>query len=222
MKTLKINCNNQSFILHPFGVAFWEDKEMLLIADVHLGKVTHFRKHGSAVPQASIYHNFEQLSVITDYFNPKTICFLGDLFHSYVNNEWILFKDWVKKFNREIVLISGNHDVIATSMYEEINVIVKKEWLINGFLLTHYPESRNDLFNFSGHIHPGIRLQGLGKQSLKVSCFLRKKQQMIFPAFGNFTGKFIIKPDPTDQVYVNTNEEVIEIELNSARMNLKE
>ncbi|GGW69823.1 putative phosphoesterase [Winogradskyella epiphytica] len=211
METLKINCHQRSFVLHPSGAAYWEEKGMLLIADVHLGKVTHFRKHGSAIPQASLYQNFEKLQAVVDYFKPKSVCFLGDLFHSSINSEWHLFKDWIEQLQSEVVLISGNHDIISKSMFDGINVTVKEEWLIDDFLLTHYPESRDGLFNLSGHIHPGVRLKGFGKQFLKVSCFFRREQQLIFPAFGNFTGKFIVEPNSKDRIYVNTRDEVIEI-----------
>lgn len=211
MKTLEIRCNNQTFILHPSGIAYWVEKHMLLIADVHLGKVTHFRKHGSAVPQASVFHNFEKLQNVVTFFKPKTICFLGDLFHSHVNNEWILFKNWIYHLDAKVVLVSGNHDIIAKELYDKINVKVIEEWVIDNFLLTHHPETRADLFNFAGHIHPSVRLKGVGKQFLKVSCFFRTENQMIFPAFGNFTGNFIMEPNRDDQIYVNIAEEVIQI-----------
>ncbi|RMA66579.1 ligase-associated DNA damage response endonuclease PdeM [Ulvibacter antarcticus] len=211
MKTLEIKCNDQSFILHPLGVAYWNEKSILLIADVHLGKVTHFRKHGSAVPQNSIYHNFNQLQEVVSFFKPKTVCFLGDLFHSSINNEWLLFKKWVKQLTSDVVLVSGNHDIIATNHYDKINISVKEEWKIDSFLLTHYPQDEIGFFNFSGHIHPGVELFGFGRQRLKLSCFYKKENQMIFPAFGNFTGNFIVKPTSEDKVFVNTADEVVQV-----------
>ncbi len=36
-----IKIHNQSFTLHHFGVIFWEEKKILLISDVHFGKVAH-------------------------------------------------------------------------------------------------------------------------------------------------------------------------------------
>ena len=211
MKTLKITCLNQSFILHPSGAAYWEKKSMLLIADVHLGKVTHFRKHGSAIPQDSMYQNFDKLTEVVLHFNPKTVCFLGDLFHSYINNEWLLFKEWVNQRECKVVLISGNHDIIPKLKYDKILVTVKEEWKIDGFLLTHYPEIRAGYFNLSGHIHPGVTLRGLGHQFLKVSCFHKSEHQMVFPAFGDFTGKFIVSPNEKDQIFINTDTEVIKV-----------
>ena len=209
MKVLKVLCQGEVLILHPSGAAFWENKKMLLIADVHIGKVSHFRKHGSAVPQQSVRYNFDQLNEVVTYFQPHTICFLGDLFHSVLNNEWLLFQNWIHDLQCRVILIAGNHDIIDESMYKALGVEVKNELVIGSFFLTHYPEYRDDFFNFSGHIHPGVELRGLGKQILKVSCFVKKKQQFIFPAFGGFTGKYIIKPSILDEVYVITPDEVI-------------
>ncbi|MDW5290322.1 ligase-associated DNA damage response endonuclease PdeM [Formosa sp. PL04] len=211
MKTLQINCNNQPFILHPSGAAFWEEKGILLIADVHLGKIMHFRKHGSAVPQSSMYQNFDRLNKVVDYFETKIVCFLGDLFHSHINTEWLLFQDWIYNLNCKVVLVSGNHDIIATEFYNKLNVTVIQEWKIDDFLLTHHPEERKGYYNFSGHIHPGVQLRGLGKQRLKLSCFYKREHQMIFPAFGNFTGNYIVKPTTNESVFVTTKDEVLEI-----------
>ncbi len=64
----------------------------------------------------------------------------------------------------------------------------------------------------SGHVHPGVRLQGKGKQSLSLPCFHFTEKQCIMPAFGEFTGKFIIKPNGKDRVYViakSNNEQVV-------------
>jgi len=211
MKTLKINCNDQSFILHSSGAVFWNKESMLLIADVHLGKVTHFRKHGSAIPQESISQNFKALAEVVAYFKPKFLCFLGDLFHSYINNEWLLFENFIGEISCDVILISGNHDIIPTSMYDKIGVEVIQELVIKTFLLTHHPENRIGFFNFSGHIHPGVKLLGFGKQFLSLSCFYRTKNQIILPAFGSFTGKFIIQPKKEDHIYVITDNEVIEM-----------
>ena len=207
--TKTITIQNQTFILHPCGVVFWEEKSLLLIADVHLGKVSHFRKHGSAVPAAAILKNFEQLDLVIHYFNPDSICFLGDLFHSYINTEWNIFNTWVSTQFSKLILITGNHDIISEHKYQEFGIITGTELILDSFLLTHHPDEREGLFNFCGHIHPGIRLQGLGKQSLKLPCFFHKPQQMIIPAFGTFTGIYVLEPEAADKVYAMTDKEVI-------------
>ena len=207
--TQTIFIQGNTFILHPSGCIFWKEKRMLLIADVHLGKVTHFRKAGLAVPPDSVMGNFKQMNAVISYFEAESICFLGDLFHSEINKEWDLFSEWVNSISVKIILIAGNHDIISPKKYTEINVPVYSEWVIDGFLLTHHPEDREGLFNFSGHIHPGIRLRGSGRQWMKLPCFFKKENQLILPAFGDFTGTYLMIPTKNDCVYAVTKDEVI-------------
>ncbi len=207
--TKNIQILGQTFILHPSGAMFWKEEKLLVISDVHLGKVAHFRKHGSAIPQQALKGNFLKLDLVTAFFDADKIIFLGDLFHSYINNEWQYFEEWMQNISAEVVLVEGNHDVISPLKYEALGVKVIPELIQGDFLFTHHPEERTGFFNFSGHIHPGVRINGIARQQLKLPCFFRSKNQMILPAFGEFTGKHILVPQGDDEVYVVTKEEVI-------------
>src|SRR5690554_6210020 len=207
--TKNIQIKNQSFTLHPSGAIFWKEKKMLLIADVHLGKISHFRKHGAPVPANAAFENLEKLTEICNFFQPETICFLGDLFHSKINEEWQDFEKWTEYTSAEIILISGNHDVIPQYLYEELGVKVYNELIAEEFLLTHHPTPTVGFFNFSGHIHPGVRMKGVGRQFLRFPCFYKTINSLILPAFGNFTGKHILKPSKMDEVFAIVEGEVI-------------
>jgi DNA ligase-associated metallophosphoesterase len=207
--TLEIDINSRAFVLHCSGAVYWVEKRMLLISDVHLGKISHFRKHGSALPGGAMFKNFVKLDAAVQYFEPESICFLGDLFHSSINNEWHLFSDWVSKTQLPIVLVAGNHDIINPQKYHDLSITIVSEWVLDGFLLTHHPEERENLFTFSGHIHPAVLLEGMGRQFLKLPCFFRSPQQMILPAFGEFTGTYVMEPQEDDTVYVVTKEDVV-------------
>ncbi|MCJ7465737.1 MAG: ligase-associated DNA damage response endonuclease PdeM [Maribacter sp.] len=209
MNTKTIKINFQQFVLHPSGVLFWEQKSYLLISDVHLGKISHFRKYGAAVPQKAIAKNFELLQEVVTFFQPNTICFLGDLFHSTLNQEWDAFKKWVTGVRAKIILVKGNHDIISYLKYEALGIDVVEELPLDAFLLTHHPEEREGFYNLSGHIHPAIRLRGQGRQSLRLPCFFKRKNHMILPAFGEFTGSHVLKVKNDDEIYAITQNEVI-------------
>jgi DNA ligase-associated metallophosphoesterase len=211
---MRITIDNQNFILHQSGVAFWEEKKILLISDVHLGKVAHFRKHGIGIPEDAIFENFFRLNTVLELFNPDTIIFLGDLFHSKINKEWDLFVEWTKTLSQKIILIEGNHDIISKKYYEALNIEIYIELVIDNFLLTHHPTEKEGVINFCGHIHPGVKLKGLGRQFLSLRCFFRKPNQLIFPAFGEFTGNAYLIPTENDKVYAITKEEIIEVSIN--------
>ncbi|MGB5377301.1 ligase-associated DNA damage response endonuclease PdeM [Muriicola sp.] len=211
MNSQRICIAEQHLVLHPSGVVFWEEKEVLLISDVHLGKVTHFRKYGAAVPQKVILKNFEVLQETLSLFTPKTLCFLGDLFHSNLNQEWQLFENWVLQTDAKILLVAGNHDIISPLKYEALGITLVPELIWGPFLFTHYPEEREGLFNLSGHIHPAVRLRGSGRQSLRLPCFFKNKYQLILPAFGAFTGTHVLKKKEADEVYAIADAMVIKI-----------
>ncbi len=206
---MDIELQTQHFQLHPSGAAFWKEQEILLISDVHLGKISHFRKFGSAVPYKAINANFIRLSEVVGKFRPKTVCFLGSLFHSNLNNEWKLFENWLSFVEAEVVLVAGNHDVISPLKYEELGIKIYSEWQLNGFMLTHHPGQRENFFNICGHIHPGYRLNEKDRQSLKLPCFFRKKDQFILPAFGEFTGNYMMELNEGEAAYAITQKEVI-------------
>lgn len=187
------------------------DKSMLLISDVHLGKIAHFRKFGAAVPQKAVHKNFMLLDSIVKHFKPFQLCFLGDLFHSSLNKEWQLFENWVSKTPSEIVLVAGNHDIIAPEKFEVLDIEIVQELEIDGFLLSHHPMERKGFFNFCGHIHPAVRLHGSGRQRLKLPCFFKKPSQLILPAFGEFTGTFALEPSKMDEVFVLVEDQVVKI-----------
>lgn len=212
---MDITINQHNFTLHPSGCIFWITKKILLISDVHLGKVAHFRKHGMAIPNDAIFENFTKLNVVLELFKPETIIFLGDLFHSKMNKEWNLFANWTKEISQEVILVEGNHDIIDKKNYEDLGIKIYSELIIEDFLLTHHPFERKNFFNFCGHIHPGIQLKGVGKQHLKLPCFFNKPQQLILPAFGEFTGNYYLIPTEKDVVYAVTKNEVFKVAMRS-------
>lgn len=211
---MRIVINNQNFILHQSGAAFWEEKKILLISDVHLGKVAHFRKHGIGIPKNAINENFVRLDAVLHLFDATIIIFLGDLFHSKINTEWDMFAQWIRSISQQVILVEGNHDIIDKEFYTQLNIEICNELVIADFLFTHHPTENEGFFNFCGHIHPAIKLRGLGRQFLSLPCFFRKTNQLIFPAFGEFTGTFYINPTEKDTVYAITKEEVIAVMAN--------
>ncbi|RPG69283.1 MAG: ligase-associated DNA damage response endonuclease PdeM [Flavobacteriaceae bacterium TMED147] len=209
MKQIKIQ--QQNFVLHSSGAIYWIEKATLMLADPHLGKIAHFRKNGIAVPRKAEGVFYNKVARIVDQFEIKRFLFLGDLFHSYQNNEWYMFRSWVKNQKAKIILVEGNHDVIPAYKFEKIGITVVKELIEEYFCFSHFPSKKEGYFTFCGHVHPGIKLKGSGLQKLKMPCFFNSTYQMILPAFGAFTGLHILIPKKEDKIYVTTGKEVIEI-----------
>ncbi len=213
MNTVSITIQDRHFILHPLKVLYWEEKEALLAADVHLGKVSHFRKSGIAVPVEKMKEDLIKLTHLLDEYQPKTVYFLGDLFHSDYNNEASYLEDLIREFSDvRFHLITGNHDLPAfrDKMAESLQIHDRLE--IDGFLLTHEPDdSSANLFQFCGHVHPAVRLKGPSKQQIKLPCFYLTDKRLILPSFGSFTGNKVLKPEKGSRVYVVADTKVLEV-----------
>ncbi|NEV92871.1 ligase-associated DNA damage response endonuclease PdeM [Psychroflexus sp. YR1-1] len=208
---MQLNYGQEEFIMHPSGCLYWPSQNTVLIADVHFGKVDHFRKNGSALPGRVGLENFRKLNQILEEFQPEEILFLGDLFHSTQNKDWDRFTAWVHLQTIKMTLIVGNHDIIPSYRFEDLGIKVVPEIKHKALYLTHHPEEKEGFYNICGHLHPGYKLRGAGRQQLKLSCFYRKRQQLVLPAFGAFTGHFLIEPEVDEDVFVLSEDLVLSI-----------
>ena len=46
--------------------------------------------------------------------------------------------------------------------------------------------------SISGHLHPGIKIKGKGRQRIILPCFVEQENELVIPAFGTFTGLHLI------------------------------
>ncbi len=212
---MNIVLNHTEIVLLPEKAIFIKNSADLIIADIHLGKTTHFRKHGLPLPGKSAVRDFEKLEYLIHKTKPSRIVFLGDLFHSQYNSEWDLFCSMMDKYpGIEFVLVKGNHDVLEGRHYENSCLIIIEEYLlIDNFILSHHPleEVPGNKINFCGHIHPGYCLTGKGRQSLSLPCFYYYKNCMILPAFGSLTGLAIMEERARAEVFVVVNDKVMKV-----------
>jgi DNA ligase-associated metallophosphoesterase len=210
---IKHTINKQTFWLSATRTIFWEEQKALILSDLHFGKTGHFRKAGIAIPQSVYKEDLQRLINLIQYFKPRQIIAVGDLFHSRVNLELDLFKRWRKDFDAiNFILVKGNHDILKEGWYEDADIKVTDELLVDEIFFIHqHCETREDVFTFCGHIHPGIIINGLGKQSLRFPCFYFTKHQCILPAYSKFTGMATINPSVTDSVYAIVDDSVIKV-----------
>ena len=208
----------QDLLLLPQKAIYWQQQKTLIVADVHLGKVGHFRKAGIAVPRDMEQNDLAVLSDLVDEHHPEKIIFLGDLFHSDLNADWDWFVLWRKQFPKlELILIRGNHDIIHDRHYIELDIKLHQSLTIGPFLMLHHPlDSINllmvDQYVFCGHIHPGISLTGRARQQLTLPCFAFGQKQVILPSFGKFTGRVAIRNQQTDRIFAIAQNKVIAID----------
>jgi len=208
----------QTLWLSPARCIFWEDEQALILSDLHFGKSGHFRKSGIGVPQNIYKEDLQRLFSQIQFFKPSTLLIAGDMFHSHANKEIDFFLKWRNDIpGVSIRLIKGNHDVLTNKFYEEANIeVALKKLSIKKFCFTHdigaECEPDGEVFTFSGHIHPGIKVNGGGKQSFMLPCFYFNDTYAVLPAFSLFTGLYKVRPNKKDNVFALVKDQVIKMQ----------
>jgi DNA ligase-associated metallophosphoesterase len=211
--------HNQNLWLSPARCIFWEEEKILILSDLHFGKSGHFRKSGIGVPQNIYKEDLQRLFSQIQYFKPSSLIIAGDMFHSHANKEIDFFLKWRNDIpSLPIHLVKGNHDILTDKFYEEANIkVANKKLSIKNFCFTHDIASLSktddeNLFTFSGHIHPGIKVSGGGKQSFTLPCFYFSKKHAVLPAFSLFTGLYKLVPKKTDSIFALVESQVIKMQ----------
>lgn len=198
--------SGNTFLLTSNRCIFWEEQKTLIVSDLHLGKTGHFRKAGIPVPQAIFKEDMQRLVTQLQLYKPEKLIVIGDMFHSDDNKEHDFFLKWRNDFEQVAIhLVKGNHDILKEQWYKAAGITIHNcELRMGDFIFVHDFNDctkPNTGYIFSGHIHPGISIRGIGRQSLQFPCFYFGEQYAVLPAFSRFTGTYLIKPLKGETVY---------------------
>lgn len=198
--------------------AYWEDQQALIVSDLHFGKSGHFRKSGIAVPQDVFKEDLQRLFAQIQFYRPRKVIIVGDMFHSKENKEMQLFARWRNDIpDIEVLLVKGNHDILADEWYDNAGIATYGETLqVGDFCFTHDMsgcEGKKDSnhYFFSGHIHPGIVIRTGIRHSSQFPCFYFNNRFAVLPAFSKFTGLYAIHATAKDVVYAITDKALIKV-----------
>lgn len=200
--------------LYPQKGMLIKPERALLIADLHLGKINHFRKAGIPVPARANNRNMELLVELISLARPERVIFLGDLFHSHYNDEWESFGELRAHFrNLSFELVVGNHDILSDLQYQRKGIQLHERLPISSFLLTHHPleDVSSEGYNLAGHVHPAVRLVGKGRQAMTLPCFHFGERSGLLPAFGAFTGSVPVHPNLGDRIFAILDNRIIPV-----------
>lgn len=191
---------------------YWPQHKMLIIADIHFGKATAFRALGVPVPHGTTSDNLARLDALLALHEVAQIVFLGDFLHARTAHAPATLKamlDWrARHADLRLVVVRGNHDLHAGDPPASLEIeMVDEPYLVAPFALCHHPdfETDADAYVLAGHVHPVVRLSSR-RDSLRLPCFLLGAKRAILPSFGAFTGGFLMKPEPGEQVFVAADD----------------
>ena len=213
---LQIEVGGESLWLLPERAVYWPARRTLLIADPHFGKAATFRASGIPVPTGTTIDAVTRLKALTARTSATCLIFLGDFLHAREGRspqllaELVRWRDGCREL--ELILVRGNHDRHAGDPPAEMTVeCVNAPYLVAPFVLTHHPVRHDDGYVIAGHVHPGVRLKGSGRQYLRLPCFTFGAATAVLPAFGDFTGLADVEPEPDDRIFAVAEAGVIAI-----------
>jgi len=205
------------WMLLPERALWWEARQALLIADLHLGKEGFFQARGLPVPDGAGLSDLVRLSRLVAELGAAEVLILGDLVHGPGVWTPALMEALDQALPAARILIPGNHDPAHAPAPDALGFTVLPEGtLLEGVALRHAPSppdggvamGQDRIANpeLAGHLHPVYHLRGRG-DALRLPCFVVSEQQLILPAFGSFTGGWPVEPSPDTAVYLAVQEE---------------
>lgn len=211
---------DEQFWMSPDRCIYWEREKALIVSDTHIGKTGHFRKSGIAVPQKVYTEDLQRLIALIYFFKAEQLIVVGDLSHSRSNRELDLFSKWRADFSLlQIHLVKGNHDILEEQWYRDCGIQLHGERLSMGKIAFRHDlpaeeEEQPDgsRFLFTGHIHPGVKIRGMGKQSLRFPCFYFTETYCILPAFSRFTGLAAVSSRLHDTIFAIVEDSLLRIQ----------
>jgi uncharacterized protein len=212
ISTKNIKIQNKFFTLTNQRAAFWKKEKALILSDLHIGKTAHFRKNGIALANHIMKSDLERLSVLIEYFQPEKFIVVGDLLHAGDNSDVDEFCSWRNQYpDLQFYLIEGNHDKISKNLESKLCLNFKAELFeIDNFIFIHDFTKDQLKFQITGHIHPGFVINSSVK-NIKLPCFVVTENQLLLPAFSEFTGLDTKNLPKKGRFYIFTDSEIYEI-----------
>jgi DNA ligase-associated metallophosphoesterase len=163
-------------------------RQVLLVADVHLGKAETLQAHGVPLPSDGDLGNLNRLLELAQRLRPRRVVVLGDLIHSRLGLTPELRAKLTalpELLDCSLALVGGNHERGSwiAGLPQEPSQELGPWWL------SHEPEPRPGRLNICGHLHP-VALIGGRADRLRLPCFSYDPDQerLALPAFGDLTG----------------------------------
>jgi DNA ligase-associated metallophosphoesterase len=163
-------------------------QELLLVADLHLGKAEVFQAHGIPLPSDGDAATLNALLELAHRWRPRRVVVLGDLIHGRTG----LTAELRQKLSAlpdllgcPLELIGGNHE--RGSWIEGLPCAPSRA--AGPLWLSHEPEPGEGRLNLCGHLHP-VACVGGGADRLRLPCFALDPaaDRLLLPAFGSLTG----------------------------------
>ncbi|GDX80429.1 phosphoesterase [Deltaproteobacteria bacterium] len=192
---MRLVLSGESVTLLGERALLWND--LLVVADVHLGKGDHFRARGLPLPPGELNDDLERLAGLLLETGARRLRVLGDLVHGQVKPATIArVSEWRSGIKAKIELVPGNHDRHAPILPPAWGVDLLAPVVMEGpFAFAHEPREVAGAFAWAGHVHPTVAFSGRADR-LRFPAFVVMEGVGLLPAFSRFTGGPVVRPGP--------------------------
>ena len=188
MRSLSLNSPHEQLIADCSGALIWPERNLMVVADLHLEKGSSFARKGSTIPPYDSRASLERLAAVIERWSPERVICLGDSFHdpegcdrlSPTNRKTI--KELTTR--HDWIWISGNHDPAPPS---DLGGTPAEEIIIGGIVFRHLPSESTTRPEIAGHLHPKASVKARGRR-VSRPCFVSDQRRVLLPAFGAYTG----------------------------------
>ena len=172
----------------PSGALWWNERALLCVADLHLGKSERIARQGGALmPPYDTTETLARLYELVEALRPEKVICLGDSFDDVEAERGLQREDYVAlaamMAGRHWIWIAGNHDPGPV----EISGTWRAEYREGPITFRHEAAGGAVIGEISGHYHPKHQVSAGGRQVTRPA-FLVNAQRTILPAFGAYTG----------------------------------
>jgi DNA ligase-associated metallophosphoesterase len=198
-----LNFAGAQFVGLLSGALYWPEHETLLVADLHLEKMSSFAKSRQFLPPYDTGATIKLLADDIAATGARRVISLGDSFHRDEGTTTLSVQDADALAqltqSTEWIWIAGNHDPAA----HELGGNCCESVALDGIVLSHEPDAKvtNQI---AGHLHPAAHVRMNGR-SIRRACFVSDETRLIMPAFGVSTGSLNILNSAFDGVLDRNN-----------------
>ena len=176
------------FLASPDGALHWPVERALLVADLHLEKASWFARWGQMLPPYDSHATLTALERDIERAGIERLYCLGDSFHDRFGCDRLpeAARSLLTSLTARLdwVWIVGNHD---TGFVDHCGGRIVDEVEVGGIVLRHEAVLGDPTPEMSGHFHPKLRLNLMGRQ-VSRRCYVASSTKLILPAYGSLTG----------------------------------
>ena len=204
---VELEIRAETLWLHPERAVIWPRRSAIIVADTHFGKSSALGRRGLAIPAGSDESDRARLTQLVTQYSASRLIILGDFLHEPLalwSREAGEMQNWCASLRAtKIQVVAGNHDRGVSTGWRGPIEWIAGEYCEPPFRFVHedsIESTGQPAFSLSGHVHPVAALRGLRKRASRVPAFWLRKQGLVLPSFGLFTGGY-----PVDLSQINTS-----------------